>query len=75
MAGPIAELGVREELLHRLGHQVGGRVAHARQLVGPRVLQIDRDVHAGDVVVCVCISVSPLSCMACQSLAPTARRA
>ncbi len=52
--GTDPEPGVREDLQHRFRHQVGRRVAHARQLVRPGVLQIDRDVHAGDVVVCVC---------------------
>ena len=46
--------GVREYLQHRFCHEVGRRVAHARQLVRPGVLQVDRDVHAGDVVVGVC---------------------
>ena len=39
------ELGVREDLLDRLGHQVRGGVAHPRQLVGRAGLGFDRDVH------------------------------
>src|SRR5690606_8021649 len=43
------ELGFREQVLNGLGHEVGGGVAHTRELERFAIFRIDRDVHVLDV--------------------------